>query len=544
LWYAGGGTAIPLSAAAELPRVSAPVSHANLTVYFIHGPDTITSGKIATLQEALEAGWAVVHETGNWNQVMVENVSPEYEVFIQEGDMIRGGKQDRVIAVDMLLSPRSPKTPMPVHCVESGRSHQRGNEDATHFSKSDQFAVGNNVRYANATYQQGRVWEGVKTNQDQISTNLGVRVNAAESASSFQLALENKDLQAKVAEFEQALRAAGEANKDVIGVVFVLNGQVMGHEEYGSNALFQKAWPKLLRSAAADAVVEKAKRPITSVPSVGDIETYLARGPGEATRNAADAGGSPLGDVTLEELTNHDVGLAATVAHRTHAEIRQAMAREQDQLEALQAQIEVYAVTNVRSTPDETAQRRQVAAQIRARSGQVTPTVFTADGTVVGGSGAAVLVNTEHLRQLVGDWRNLGQAERDRRTAELLQEFPAQQRPMVESFVAQAASAWFPSPAVPREPNAAPNPAGNVQQAVMASRGGTVLSGGGVAPAGALPANVQGSRLNVNRVDTGTGLTSEARDPARQNAIIHKSSIKVPEGAAPKTRPVVLTTDW
>ena len=74
LWYAGGGAAVPSqSAAAAEARVSAPVAHDNLAVYFIHGPDAVANAKIATLQEALDAGWAVVHETGTVNTLAVNS---------------------------------------------------------------------------------------------------------------------------------------------------------------------------------------------------------------------------------------------------------------------------------------------------------------------------------------------------------------------------------------------------------------------------------------------------------------------------------------
>ena len=158
LWYVGGGTAMPpqTARASELPQVSEPLSHDNLTVFFIHGTDTIKNAKIGTLQEALEGN--VVHETSNVNALAVENLSPDTELFIQEGDMIKGGRQDRMIAEDMLIPPNSGRVSFPAHCVESGRWTARGNEDTAHFAKSDQFAVGNELRYANARHQQGQVW--------------------------------------------------------------------------------------------------------------------------------------------------------------------------------------------------------------------------------------------------------------------------------------------------------------------------------------------------------------------------------------------------
>src|SRR6059036_828776 len=99
LWYAGGGSATlpPSAAASEQVRVSELLTHDNLTVFFVHGPDAVADAKVATLQEALEAGWAVVHETGDVNQLAVENRSTDTELFIQEGDIIKGGRQDRLI---------------------------------------------------------------------------------------------------------------------------------------------------------------------------------------------------------------------------------------------------------------------------------------------------------------------------------------------------------------------------------------------------------------------------------------------------------------
>ncbi len=149
LWYAGGGSTFPYqSAAAGELRVSAPVAHENLTVFFIHGPDTIANAQIMTLQEAIETGRAIVHETGNVNSLTVENLSSDTELFIQEGDMIRGGRQDRMIALDMLLPPKSGVVSFPCNCVENGRWTNRGDEAPTHFNKSDQFAVGNTQKIA------------------------------------------------------------------------------------------------------------------------------------------------------------------------------------------------------------------------------------------------------------------------------------------------------------------------------------------------------------------------------------------------------------
>ena len=64
LWYAGGGTTPPAAVPAGQLRVADPVSHENLAVFLVHGPDAVDDSRVVTLQEALDRKWAVVHETG------------------------------------------------------------------------------------------------------------------------------------------------------------------------------------------------------------------------------------------------------------------------------------------------------------------------------------------------------------------------------------------------------------------------------------------------------------------------------------------------
>ncbi len=47
--------------------ISGPHTHGNLTVFLIHGAETMKNTNILTLQEAIEQNVAVVHETGMGN---------------------------------------------------------------------------------------------------------------------------------------------------------------------------------------------------------------------------------------------------------------------------------------------------------------------------------------------------------------------------------------------------------------------------------------------------------------------------------------------
>ena len=277
LWYSTGGNHPPTAKAADQLQVSEPIAHDNLAVFFVRGPDEVDTTRVVTLQEALERNLAVVHETGQVNTLVVENLSPDCDLFVQSGDIIKGGRQDRMIASDFLLSPSSGRVPVPVHCVEHNRWVGRGTEAATHFAVSNSCVVGNSLKLANVSGDQSAVWANVKDNQDKLSRQVGCPVNAAASPSSLQLALENPAVQAKVEEYRQALRSAGGAQR-VVGAVFVVNGKVTSAEVYGSNLLFRKAWPKLLKSAAIEALVEKGAGPAPAALAVRDVEAFLAMG--------------------------------------------------------------------------------------------------------------------------------------------------------------------------------------------------------------------------------------------------------------------------
>ena len=115
-------------------RISGPYVHANLAVYFVHGVSA--GGAIPlTLQEALAKGSVQVVETGRVNELQIENTGSE-EVFIQAGDIVKGGRQDRVLTVSFVLPPKSGQVPIASFCVEQGRWSARGKEDQFKFSSA------------------------------------------------------------------------------------------------------------------------------------------------------------------------------------------------------------------------------------------------------------------------------------------------------------------------------------------------------------------------------------------------------------------------
>src|SRR5262249_17769937 len=129
--------------------LSGPYAHENLSVFLIHGKRDAAGKNYLTLEEALDQKKAVVKETGQMQERTVENLSASEDIFIQSGDILRGGQQDRVIQSDTIVAAKSGPVAVASFCVEQGRWQQRGNESVVQFSSSKEQLAGNALRMAN-----------------------------------------------------------------------------------------------------------------------------------------------------------------------------------------------------------------------------------------------------------------------------------------------------------------------------------------------------------------------------------------------------------
>ena len=237
-------------------RLSGPYTHRNLTIFLVHGKDLIKGKSFLTLQEALLQKKVVVYETKSVNELSIQNFSNE-DVYVQAGDIVKGGEQDRMIGVDLIVPPQSGKLPISAFCVEHGRWSGRGNERAAVFSSSADAVATKEIKLAaKRSNSQGGVWQSVTLVQDKLSRNLGARVNSTASESSLQLAVENEKVRETADSYIKALSNLAGRSDDVIGYVFAINGKVNSADIYGSNVLFKKLWPKLLKANAVEAIAE------------------------------------------------------------------------------------------------------------------------------------------------------------------------------------------------------------------------------------------------------------------------------------------------
>ena len=181
-----------------------------------------------------------------------------------------------MMAVDLILPPRSGKIGISAFCVENGRWSKRGTEEVTNFGSSANVIAGRDLKLAaKSAESQGEVWRQVAVAQDKLSANTGTRVNGAASPTSFQLALENKEVQKTSDSYFKALNGIINGKPDVIGYVFAINGKINSADIYASNALFKKLWPKLLTSSAIEAVADLRRGEKFDAPRPAEVKGFL-----------------------------------------------------------------------------------------------------------------------------------------------------------------------------------------------------------------------------------------------------------------------------
>ena len=246
-------------------RLSGPYTHKNLTVFLIHGKDQ-SNKTFVTLQEALAQKKVKVWETKEVNELAIQNLSNQ-DIYVQAGDIVRGGDQDRMISVDFIVPPKSGRMPIAAFCVESGRWNKRGNEGNASFASSENGAT-NDIKLAAASGRsQQAVWANVTKVQEGLSRNVGGSVNSTVSASSMELSMEDAKVKTTSEAYINALSGLLQNKTDVIGYVLAINGKVDSADVYASHALFAKLWPKLLKSSVVEAIAElndAEHKPVTS----------------------------------------------------------------------------------------------------------------------------------------------------------------------------------------------------------------------------------------------------------------------------------------
>jgi hypothetical protein len=280
-------------------KVLEPIRHGSLTVFPVVAPKSYATGEFLTLDEGLRSGEIVVTEYGNVRGLVRRAAAPAVRretaevnrlvlinnskrpLLLLAGEIVTGGKQDRVIGKDRIVPAESDPVDLSVFCVEPGRwvatSEHFGTSGATYAGAVHGSAAGTlmaqpSVRAkAMGDQDQNQVWAEVRKQQQAMVT---VEASGAapspsageiQSTSSYARMMENKDVKQKVDEIAAPIEHNYESlikqlrDRKAVGVVVAVNGRIIWADVFASTELLEKYWPKLVRSYASEAVVSRAK---------------------------------------------------------------------------------------------------------------------------------------------------------------------------------------------------------------------------------------------------------------------------------------------
>ena len=268
-----------------------PIHSGNLTVFPVVASKSYDTAEFLTLDEGLRSGDVVVTEAGQArglirhrpgeaaiihpvrgaevNRLVLVNNSKR-PLLLLAGEIVTGGKQDRVIGKDRIVPAESDPVDLSVFCVEPGRwvptngKYEFGSAGGV---------VGGLVAApvvrskAMAAKDQQQVWDSVRSSQRAMATTVEVTgaAPAVNATTSYARVMDNKEVQKQVdavaapvqRNYESVIRQL--RDKNAVGVVVAVNGEIVWADIFASTHLLQKYWPKLVRSYATEAVVTRAK---------------------------------------------------------------------------------------------------------------------------------------------------------------------------------------------------------------------------------------------------------------------------------------------
>jgi hypothetical protein len=299
----GGGATPPFPGKSEGEwRLLEPVRYENLSIFPVVSASAYDTSWFLTLDEGLASGEVQVREQGSEgmarsrdgvvrpadsigasvNQLVLINRSKR-PLLLLAGELVSGGKQDRIIGKDRLVPVGSKPLPLDVFCVEHGR-----------WSSGASFTDAKTIVHPSvreqATFQrdQGRVWNAVRsgTTAETSPSADEARLAAPRIArtiqdeaptESYQKIYESREVRGSVEMYMEevqrrfARETSGLKGEHVVGVVVAYGGEVAWSDIFASSDLFQQYWKKLLRSYVVEALARPGYREVASRENAGEF---------------------------------------------------------------------------------------------------------------------------------------------------------------------------------------------------------------------------------------------------------------------------------
>jgi hypothetical protein len=349
-----GSPAAPPSRPEGEWRLLDPVTYENISVFPVVSSQSQDTSPFLTLEEGLATGEVTVAEQGaqilqrsrdgrpiyfpqptgaSVNQLVLINRSKR-PLLLLAGELVSGGKQDRVIGKDRIVPVGAPPLPLDVFCVEHGR-----------WTGSSQFAAAKTIVHpsvrerAAVDQKQTEVWDAVRSGTTakaapaappaQISTHSiqGAIAGNAGRTEAYEKIYESQAIGVSIDDFVNEVQrrfaqaTSGLKNERVVGVVVAYGGEVAWSDIFASGDLFDHYWRKLLRSYAVEALTRPTYRQAASRDNANE---FLRRLNGRETQETEpgvyrwrEIKEGQLAQIELDALQPRPITLHRLLLHRT-----------------------------------------------------------------------------------------------------------------------------------------------------------------------------------------------------------------------------------
>ena len=309
-----------------------PITYENISIFPVVSSNGQDTSSFLTLEEGLATGEVIVREQGSEGMVRGRDGRPVYvpqyntgasvnqlvlinrskrPLLLLAGELVSGGKQDRVIGKDRIVPIGAPPLPLNVFCVEHGR-----------WTGVSQFAAARTIVHpsvrekAAVDQKQQEVWDAVRSGTTakpapaapppQISAySIQGAIASNGRTEAYEKIYVSRAVGVSIDDFVDEVQrrfagaTSGLKNERVVGVVVAYGGEIAWSDIFASGDLFDHYWNKLLRSYAVEALARPGYR---VVASRGNANEFLRRLNGHETEET-DPGVYRWREITEGQLT-------------------------------------------------------------------------------------------------------------------------------------------------------------------------------------------------------------------------------------------------
>ena len=326
------GAAGPVEPQRAFYRVLAPIESGNLLLFPVVQTGKESGSPFITLDEGLKTGEVEVTEAGRVRGLVrprpgqtrglndgVAQPAPEYRgdqvntlvlvnnsnkpLLLLAGEIVTGGKQDRVIAKDRIVPAASNPIDLGVFCIEPGRwTEDTASFRASAKSSTQSIMVQPMVREkAMVAKDQREVWDSVhgaiggalKAPATSSATAEVTRDAASLGTTSYARAMQNSAVSAKVDEAAAPVSKSREQilnqlrQEHAVGVVVAIRGEIVWADVFSDTDLLARYWTKLVRSYAAESLLDGQGH---RTPTIADAQRFMDAPNGGTETSIGDVG--------------------------------------------------------------------------------------------------------------------------------------------------------------------------------------------------------------------------------------------------------------